>query len=59
MIDLNKASTVLKAHIIVSGKVIINGDILRRMVFAIKAFKEYALLNEERQCILERFKDGG
>ncbi|HEX3047776.1 MAG TPA: nucleotidyltransferase domain-containing protein [Bacillota bacterium] len=59
LIDLNKASTVLKAQIIGKGKVIFNGDNLRRMVFAMKAFKEYALLNEERQCILDRFKERG
>jgi len=59
LIDLGKASTVLKAQIIGKGKVIFNGDNLRRMVFAMNALKEYAVLNEERQCILDRYQERG
>lgn len=59
LVDLDKASTVLKAQIVGNGKVIFNGDDLRRMVFAMEALKEYAVLNEERQCILDRFQERG
>ena len=59
LIDLHKASTVLKAQITGKGKVIFNSDNLQRMTFAMRAFKEYALLNEERQWILDRFKERG
>jgi predicted nucleotidyltransferase len=59
LIDLNRASTVFKAQIIGKGKIIFNSDNPRRMVFAMRTLKEYALLNEERQCILDRFKERG
>lgn len=55
LIDLKKASTVMKAQIIGKGKLIYQQDNRQRMIFEMKAFKEYALLNEERQPILERF----
>ncbi|MGE5604057.1 MAG: type VII toxin-antitoxin system MntA family adenylyltransferase antitoxin [Bacteroidota bacterium] len=59
LIDLNKASTVFKAQIVGKGKVIHSSDDLRRMAFAMSAFKEYAVLNEERQYVLDQFKERG
>jgi uncharacterized protein len=59
LIDLSQASTVLKAQVIGKGKVVFNGDTLRGKVFAMNTFKEYAVLNEERQCVLDRFKERG
>lgn len=59
LIDLSKASTVFKAQIIGKGKVIYSSDEYLRMTFAMTTFKEYAVLNEERQCILDRFKERG
>jgi uncharacterized protein len=59
LIDLNKASTVLKAQIVGTGKVLLNRDDYRRMVFQMDTLKEYASLNEERQLILENFKKRG
>jgi uncharacterized protein len=55
LIDLKKASTVMKAQIVGKGKLIYETDKLQRMIFEMRALKEYALLNEERQFILERF----
>jgi uncharacterized protein len=55
LIDLHKASTVMKAQIVGQGRLIHEQDPLKRMNFAMMAFKEYALLNEERQAILEQF----
>jgi len=52
LLDFNTASTVMQAQIISSGKVIYCTDELRRMNFYMRAFKEYALLNEERAAIL-------
>lgn len=57
LIDLNKASTVFKAQIIGKGKVIYSRDELRRKIFAMESLKEYAILNEERQCVLDKFKE--
>lgn len=57
LIDLKKASTVMKAQIVGKGKLIYEQDPLQRKIFAMRVFKEYALLNEERQLILERFNN--
>jgi predicted nucleotidyltransferase len=55
LIDLHKASTVLKAQIVSTGKNIYASDANRRINFEIVALKEYALLNEERQLVLDNF----
>ena len=59
LVYLRNASTVLTAQIIGKGKVILEKDEAQRMAFAMNAFKNYAKLNEERQCILDRFKERG
>ncbi len=59
LIDLSKASTVFKANIIGTGKIIYSADEFRKHEFQIRSFKEYALLNEERQVILDRIKEDG
>jgi predicted nucleotidyltransferase len=59
LVDLNRASTVFKAQIIGTGKVIFDQEPLRRMSFFTRSFKEYALLNEERQPIFDRLKEKG
>lgn len=59
LIDINKASTVFKAQIIGTGKVIYCSDETQRMNFMMRALKEYALLNEERAVILEKIKERG
>lgn len=59
LIDLKKASTVFKAQIVGTGEKIYCIDDTRRMYFETYAFKDYALLNEERACILENIKRSG
>ena len=59
LIDLNKASTVLKARIVGMGKLIYCRDQTFKANYVIRTLKEYALLNEERKEILERIKKEG
>lgn len=59
LIDLRKASTVFKAQIIGSGKVVYCIDDIKKAYFEMRSLKEYALLNEERQEILENIKESG
>lgn len=54
LINLREASTVLKAQIVGTGKVIYEVSRNKTNEFQIRVLKEYALLNEERQEILER-----
>lgn len=59
LIDLKNSSTVFKAQVVGTGKAIYCTDDNRRMNFELRAFKEYALLNEERQEILDNIKKRG
>jgi predicted nucleotidyltransferase len=59
LIDLKQASTVFKAQVVGMGKRIYCSDENRRMYFEMRAFKEYALLNEERAVILEGIRERG
>jgi predicted nucleotidyltransferase len=59
LINLKKASTVFKAQIIGKGKVIYCSDDKRRMYFEMYGLKDYALLNEEREIILNSIKQRG
>jgi len=59
LIDLNKASTVFKAQIVGNGRVIYCSDDTKRMYFEMYAFKDYALLNEERKEILDGIRKRG
>ncbi|MBC7960418.1 MAG: nucleotidyltransferase domain-containing protein [Vallitaleaceae bacterium] len=59
LIHLNRSSTVFMLQAIAKGKVIYNGDDHKRMLFEMRAFKAYSMLNEERQEILDRFKEEG
>lgn len=51
LIDLKNASTVFKAQVVGNGEVIYCNDDTRRMYFQMYAFKDYAILNEERERI--------
>lgn len=55
LVDLAKVSTVFKAQVFHGGVVLIDNDPARRMRFHMMAFKEYVMLNEERQEILKRY----
>lgn len=59
LIDLRKASTVFKANILGTGKIIYSADEKRKYEFQIRTFKEYSLLNEERKEILDRVRERG
>lgn len=59
LVDLSKASTVMKAQIVSSGKVIYCSDEVRRKVFFMKALKEYAVLNEQRMPVLAKISGQG
>ncbi len=59
LINLNTSSTVFKAQVVGTGKNVYCGDDTKRMYFEMRALKEYALLNEEREVILNRIKKEG
>ncbi|HHZ17074.1 MAG TPA: nucleotidyltransferase domain-containing protein [Peptococcaceae bacterium] len=59
LIDLSKASTVFKANILGTGKIIYSADEQRKNEFQIRTFKEYALLNEERKEVLNKAQERG
>ena len=59
LIDLKKASTVFKAQVIGTGKTIYCKDNIKKMYFEMQAFKDYAVLNEQRSVILGSIKERG
>lgn len=59
LINLKNASTVFKVQILGNGEMIYCNDDTRRMYFEMRALKEYAFLNEERQVILKNIKKRG
>ena len=59
LIDLNKASTVFKIQIIKTGKLIYNSNNLKKMYFQMRTMKDYAILNEERQEVIDKIKSRG
>jgi len=59
LINLNTSSTVFKAQVVGRGKKIYCSDETKRMYFEMRALKEYALLNEEREVILNKIKERG
>jgi predicted nucleotidyltransferase len=59
LVDLSKASTVFQVQVVSTGKVIYCNDERRRMFFEMTVLKKYAMLNEERQCILEKVRERG
>lgn len=59
LINLKEASTVFKAQVVGTGKKIYCSDENRRMYFEMRALKDYALLNEEREPIMKSIKERG
>lgn len=55
LIDLKKASTVLKVQVI-KGQLIYNRDNNKKMFFEMQAFRDYAKLNEERKVVLQKMQ---
>lgn len=59
LVDLHGISTVLGAQIVGNHQVLYCEDDVLRANMNIRFFKEYALLNEERACILEQVREDG
>ncbi|WP_018130679.1 type VII toxin-antitoxin system MntA family adenylyltransferase antitoxin [Effusibacillus pohliae] len=59
LVNLDKASTVFRAQVVGTGKIIHDGDPYRRKLFQMNTLSQYALLNEERQCIFDKLKERG
>ena len=59
LIDVRRASTVLKAQIFTTGKVIYADDELLLKKQQMTALKMYAELNEQRKEILNRIEESG
>lgn len=59
LIDIKKASTVLKSQIVGNGKVIYSKNEDEKINFQIRALKEYCLLNEERKVVLDKIQERG
>lgn len=59
LVDLKEASTVFKAQVVATGKNIYCSNENERMYFEMRTFKEYALLNEERESIMIGIKERG
>ncbi len=59
LLNLRTASTVMKAQVVSSGKVIYCSDEMRRMHFFMETFKEYTRLNEERAVVLREIERQG
>lgn len=59
LIDFQQSSSVFKAQIISGGKLLLDEEPVKRQYAFMRALKEYALLNEERQEILDKFGFGG
>lgn len=59
LINLNESSTVFKVQVINNGKILYCKDETERLYFEMRSFKEYAMLNEERNVILKSIKERG
>ena len=59
LIDLSKTSTVFKIQIIKTGKLIYNSDNKCKMYFEMRTMKDYTILNEERQEVINKIKSSG
>ncbi len=59
LVDMSKSSTVMQVQIISSGKIIYNANYVKSAAFMMKSFKQYAMLNEERKCILDKINERG
>lgn len=58
LVDLNDASTVLQMQIVSQGSIIYYREELSRQLFAMRVYKMYARLNEERAVILQNYTRG-
>lgn len=59
LLDLSRASTVVRAQIVSTGRVLHDADPPFRELFETTVYSAYARLNEERREILERIREEG
>jgi len=59
LLDWTRISTVMKAQIVATGKVIYCTDELKRQYLFMHALRDYAKLNEERAVVLESIAQRG
>ncbi|GGI96858.1 hypothetical protein GCM10010885_03110 [Alicyclobacillus cellulosilyticus] len=59
LVNLQDATTVMQAEVVAKGIRLYERDPNLRAAFEMRALKAYALLNEERQCILEAIRKRG
>ncbi len=57
LVDLRRASTVMRMQVIAAGVVVAVGDAVLKERFEIFAYASYARLNEERRAILEQIAE--
>lgn len=54
LVDLNRASTVMRKEVLRTGRLLQEADPARRMEFEMLSLSDYARLNEERQPVLKK-----
>ncbi len=59
LVDLGRASTVMRAQVVSTGRLLLDADPPLRERFETTAYSAYARLNEERREILERIHSEG
>jgi len=59
LVDLFRASTVMRAQVVSTGRLLRDADPTFREHFETTAYSMYARLNEERRGILERIREEG
>jgi uncharacterized protein len=59
LVDLTRASSVMRVQVIDTGKLLYESDAVRRQLFEAHALSDYARLNEERRGILDDIRARG
>ena len=59
LVDLRSASTVMRAEVLRTGRVVLDRDPTARAFWEVWTMSAYALLNEERQGILDDVRQRG
>lgn len=59
LVDLRAASSVMRAQIVATGRVLLDLDPAARAHFEALALSDYARLNEERKAILDDIRERG
>ena len=57
LVDLRRASTVLRMQVVASGVAVVVGDAIEKERFEILTYASYARLNEERRAILAQIAE--